>query len=29
MSVIFINSHRGKSGVLFGEKLPEEYVLAL
>jgi hypothetical protein len=28
MSVIFINSHRGKSGVLFGEKLPEEYVLA-
>ncbi|MTB53565.1 hypothetical protein [Lewinella sp. W8] len=28
MSVIFINSHRGKSGVLFGEKLPEAYVLA-
>ncbi|MEO0733170.1 MAG: hypothetical protein AAFZ52_10065 [Bacteroidota bacterium] len=28
MSVLFLNSHRGKSGVLNGQKLPEAYVLA-
>jgi len=28
MSVIFLNSHRGKSGVLNGERLPEDYILA-
>lgn len=28
MSVLFLNSHRGKSGVMNGEKLPEAYVLA-
>lgn len=28
MSVLFLNSHRGKSGVLNGNRLPEEYILA-
>lgn len=28
MSVLFLNSHRGKSGLLNGYRLPEEYVLA-
>lgn len=28
MSVLFLNSHRGKSGVLNGRKLPEAYILA-
>jgi len=28
MSVLFLNSHRGKSGTLNGKNLPEEYVLA-
>lgn len=28
MSVIFLNSHRAKSGVLNGQRLPEGYILA-
>ncbi len=28
MGVIFLNSHRGKSGLLNGKKLPEPYILA-
>jgi hypothetical protein len=28
MRVIFLNSHRGKSGVLNGKRLPEDYILA-